>query len=84
MQVGHELLFFRRRGPSPLVGRNRIVGNLAQGHPVAAPAALELSRVHVEYQDALPVDQVDLAGVLVEIKTTFGRQDVNLLIVLLE
>src|SRR3989442_15570022 len=68
----------------PLVSWNRVVGDLAHRHSVTAPAALERPRVHVIYEDTLPVDDVDLAGVLVEVEAALGREDVGLLIVFLE
>src|ERR1700680_3461928 len=51
---------------------------------MTSPATLERARIHVVDQNALPVDDVNLAGVLVEVETPLGNQDVGLLIVLFE
>src|SRR4029077_6103900 len=72
------------RGSGPRVRRDRIIGNLAQGHTVAAPAALEGTRVHVEYQKALRGDHINLASIFVEVKAPLRSDDVGLLVVFLE
>jgi len=81
MQIGDEVLFLRRRASDPLVSRDRVIRDLAQRHPVTAPAALEGARIHVVHENALPIDNVDLSRVFVEVEAAFGDEDVGLLII---
>ena len=48
---------------------------------MTAPAALEGARVHVVHEKALPIDNVDLSRVFVEVEAAFGDKDVGLLII---
>src|SRR5580765_5559288 len=86
MQRRRKLLLIRR-GSRHVVRRRRIVIDLAQGNPVAAPAAFEGAGIHVVYQDTLvqeSVSNVDLVRVLVKVEGgDAGRKSICLLIVLL-
>src|ERR1700674_4247649 len=58
VQRGRELLLIRRRTRFPVIGRRRVIVDLAQGDAVAAPATLERAAIHVVHQDALLVHDV--------------------------
>src|SRR6266853_2549219 len=82
MKRGRELLLIRRRTRFPVVGRRGVVVNLAQGYAVAAPATLECAAFHVVHQDALLIHDVQLLGVLVQIKEKNpARKNIGVLVV---
>src|SRR5712691_5746015 len=68
VERGRELLLIRRRTRFPVIGRRGVVINLAQRYAVATPAALECAAFHVVHQNALLIHDVQLFGVLVQIK----------------
>src|SRR6266404_9334756 len=85
MKRGRELLLIRRRTRFPVIGRRRIIVDLAQRNAVAAPATLECTAFHVVHQDALLVHDVQLFGVLVQIKKENSSwKSIGVLIVLLQ
>src|SRR6267154_4401057 len=85
VERGRELLWIRRRTRFPVVGRRRIIVDLAQRNAVPAPATLECSTFHVVHQDALLIHDVQLFGVLVQIKKeNSSRKNIGILIVLLQ
>src|SRR4029077_11669328 len=47
-------------------------------------AALECARIHVVYEDTLPIDQVDFTRILVEIEAPLGDQPIGLGVVFLD
>src|SRR5208337_3794392 len=78
-----ELLLIGRRSRR-IVGRRRVVVDFAQGHAMPAPATLELALVIVN-QHALGVDDVNLAGALIQIeKENAAGEHVGVLIILRE
>src|SRR3981189_1267086 len=85
MKRGRELLLIRRRTRFPVVGRRRIIVDLAQRNAVPAPATLECTTFHVVHQDALLIHDVQLFGVLVQIKKENSSwKSIGVLIVLLQ
>ena len=82
MQRRRELLFLGRWFTGPLIAGNRLVGDLAQRHPVPAPATFELTGRGVVDGDALLIDDVDLVGDLVELKAPHVHDCVDVLVVL--
>src|SRR5262249_47944931 len=46
VQIGHEVLFFRRRSAGPFVSGDRIIRDFTQRHSMAAPPPLECPRIH--------------------------------------
>src|SRR5713101_5879773 len=85
VERGRELLLIRRRTRFPVIGRRGIVVNLAQGYAMAAPAALECAAFHVVHQDALLIHDVQLFGVLVQIKEKDSAwKNIGVLVVLLQ
>src|SRR6185369_9833251 len=62
--------------------RDRTVLDLAQRHPVAAPAALISARRRVVNRDAFLVDDVQLVGDFVELEAPLVDDVARLLIVL--
>src|ERR1700686_3719346 len=82
---GRKLLLIGRRSRFPVIRRRRVVVDLAQGYAVAAPAALERAAVHVIHEDALLVHDVELVGVLVQIKEKNpARKSVGVLVILFQ
>src|ERR1700730_18808024 len=51
---------------------------------MAPPAALERPCIHIENQDAFPVNHVNLASILVKVEAPLRSEDVGLLIVLFQ
>src|SRR5205823_7149159 len=76
-----ELLLIGRRAKC-VVGRRRIVIDLAERDAMASPAAFEFSIVVIN-QDALGIYDVNLTCALVEVKEEYStRESIGLLIVL--
>src|SRR5580692_5083202 len=65
VERGSKLLLIRRRTRFPVIGRRRIIVDLAQRYAVSSPATLEGPGVHVVYDDALGVHDIDLVSGLV-------------------
>src|ERR1700736_6491942 len=85
VERGRKLLLIRRWTRFPVIGRCRIIVDLAQWDPVPPPATLEFPRVHVEYEDALGIHDVHLVGVFVQVKEEDpARKRVRVLIILLQ
>ena len=84
MHIRYELGFFRWSAAIPVVGWDRIIRDLAQGHTVATPATLVVTCVHVIDEDAFPINNVNLARILVELEASLVGEDIGLLVVLLE
>src|SRR5450759_5141750 len=58
VERGRKLLLIGRRARFPVIGRRRVIVDLAQGYAVASPATLECAAVHVIHQDTLLVHDV--------------------------
>src|SRR6266481_2491979 len=85
VERGGKLFLVGRRPRFPVIGRRRIVVDLAQGDAVAAPSALEGAAIHVIHKNALLIHDVELVGVLVQIKEKDSpRKSIGVLIVLLQ
>src|SRR6266849_4412474 len=85
VERGSELLLIRRRTRFPVIGRRGIVVDLAQGYAVATPAALECAAFHVVNKDALLIHDVQLLGVLVQIKEKNpARKNIGVLVALFQ
>src|SRR5271169_6083112 len=85
VERGRKLLLIGRRSRFPVIGRSRIVVDLAQGYAVAAPAALERAAVHVIHEDTLLIHDVEFVSVLVQIKEKNPtRKSIGVLVVLLQ
>src|SRR5262249_9734184 len=82
VQVRDEVLLLRRRTTGPFVAGNRLVRDLAERHPMAAPAAFVGAGRRVIDEHALLVYDVVIVGHLVELEAALIDEIARLLIVL--